>query len=92
MQLKRNCLLGDAYAKKGLSQKMVKLLKRMYESVLCCVKSGQHYTEFFGSPTGAKQGCLLSPDSFCSFISEVVDEIRKGGKHDIMLSNVVIEI
>ena len=48
-----NCLY-----KKGLSTKMLRVIKSMYENVLCCVKVGQDYTEFFESPTGVKQGCL----------------------------------
>ena len=64
----------------------------MYENVSCCVRSGHDYTEFFESPAGVKQGCLLGPKMFCLFINEVTDEIRKAGRHGILLSNLTEEI
>ena len=71
---------------------MLNRLKSMYENVLCCVRSGHDYTEFFESPAGVKQGCLLSPKMFGLFINEVTDEIRKAGRHGILLSNLIEEI
>ena len=64
----------------------------MYENVSCCVRSGHDYTEFFKSPAGVKQGCLLSPKMFCLFINKVADEIRKAGRHGILLSNLSEEV
>ena len=64
----------------------------MYENVSCCVKSGHDYTEFFESPAGVKHGCLLSPECVCLFINKVADEIRKAGRHGILLSNLSQEI
>ena len=71
---------------------MLNILKSLYENVLCCVRSGHDYTEFFKSPAGVKQGCLLGPKMFCLFINEVTDEIRKAGRHGILLSNLTEEI
>ena len=73
--------------RKGLSRKMLNLLKSLYENVLCCVRYGHDYTEFFESLAGMKQGCLLGPKTWCPFINEVADEIRKAERHGILLSN-----
>ena len=79
-------------SRKGLSRIILNLQKSMYENMLCCVRSGHDYTEFFESPAGVKQGCLLSPKLFCLFINEVADEIRTAGRHGILLSNLIEEI
>ena len=71
---------------------MLNILKSMYENVSCCVRSGHDYTEFFESPAGVKQCCLLSPKCFCQFINKVADEIRKAGRHGILLSNLSEEV
>lgn len=60
--------LWTCLGKKGLSHKMLQLIRKMYENVLCCVRAGQDYTDVFESPIGVKQGCLLSPKLFCLFL------------------------
>lgn len=84
--------LWACLCRKGLSRKMLKILKSMYENVLCCVRAGQDYTEFFGSPIGLKQGCLLSPKIFALFVNEVAEELKRDGRHGITLSNLIEEI
>ena len=71
---------------------MLNIPKSMYENVSCCVRSGHDYTEFFESPAGVKQCCLLSPKCFSLFINKVADEIRKAGRHGILLSNLSEEV
>ena len=78
--------------RKGLSRKMLNRLKSLYRSVLCCVRYGHDYTEFFESSAGMKQGCLLGPKTWCPFINEVADEIKKAGRHGILLTNLTEEI
>ena len=64
---------------------MVSILKAMYFLVQSCVKRDTNISDFFSCPQGVKQGCLLSPLFFSLHISEVVDSVRKGGKHNIQL-------
>jgi hypothetical protein len=77
---------------KGLSSKMLKMIRSMYENVLCCVRCGYDYTDFFECPAGLKQGCLLSPKLFCLFINEVAEKLRADGRHGIMLTTLIEEI
>ena len=60
-------------------------------SVMLC-KTGHDYTEFSDSAAGEKQDCLLSPNFFGLFISEVADESRKAGRRGILLSSLTEEI
>ena len=79
-------------SRKGLSRIMLNLQKGRYENTSYCVRSGHGSTEFFESPAGVKQGCLLSPKLFCLFTNEVADEIRKAGRHGIVLSSLIEEM
>ena len=38
-------------SRKGLSRKMLNILKSVYENVSCCVRSGHDYTEFCELPS-----------------------------------------
>lgn len=87
----RKCL-WSLLCKYGISKKMLNILQSMYEKVQCCVRSGQTFTDFFESPCGVKQGCLLSPRIFCLFINEVAEELRRCGRHGIKLTQLVEEI
>lgn len=82
----RECL-WNCLRRKGLSRKMLNILESMYERVLCCVRSGHDYTEFFDSPVGVKQGCSISPNLFCLLINEVAEELRRRGRHGVKLSH-----
>ena len=54
--------------------------------------------EFFESPAGDKQGCLLNPPpkkkkkKSCLLIHELADEIRRAGKRGTFLSNLTDDI
>ena len=84
--------LWECMVKKGLSTKMLRILKSMYENVSCCVRCGIDYTDFFDSPAGVKQGCLMSPKIFCLFISEVAEELKKDEERGIRLDDMVTDI
>lgn len=58
------CLLA-----KVLSKKMLYITG----SALCCLRANYIYTNFFECWTEVKQGCLLCPNLFCLFTSEVAE-------------------
>ena len=72
-------------SRKGLSRKRLNILKSVYKNVLCCVRSGHDYTEFFESPSAVKQGCLLSPKMFCLSTKWLM----KAGGRASLLSNLI---
>ena len=55
----------------GASTKIVKMLRKMYENVKCCVRANGDLTASFDSYTGVKQGEPLSPLLFLFFINDM---------------------
>ena len=58
--------------------------------MLCCVRSGHDYRVLRVTSRG-EAGLLTRPKAFL-FIKEVADEIRKAGRHGILLSNLIEDI
>lgn len=63
------------------STKMIRMLQGIYSSVQCCVRWQSKLSDFFDSPAGVKQGCMLFPLIFSLLITEVADNVTKKGKH-----------
>ena len=45
----------------GLPEKIVNIVRMLYQDSLCRVACGQHLTDSFRVQTGVKKGCMLSP-------------------------------
>ena len=69
----------------GISTKMINMLKSMYKSVQCCVRSDQGLSDRFVYTNGLKQGCKLSPLLFSFLMNTLADEICENGKHGVQL-------
>ena len=65
---------------------MLRMLKRMYNTVRACVRRGSENTEYFKCLQGLKQGCLASPTLFSLFINELAHDIISQGKHGLQFS------
>ena len=78
--------------KNGISLKMLKALKSMYQVVKTKVRVNGQYTESLDCPLGLKQGEICSPVIFSLFIHELTKEIRKKGKHGVQLSPEMVQI
>ena len=63
------------------SQKMLNMLKGIYNQVNCCVRWKSEISEFFDCPLGVKQGCILSPLIFSLFVNEVANVVSSNCKH-----------
>ena len=66
----RNGLWLKLY-KAGISGKMLKIIKSIYEQVKSCVKHCNNYSEFFDISVGLRQGEVMSPVLFAFFIEDL---------------------
>ena len=64
----------------GLRGRIWRLIDVLYDDVKAQVKFGGIETDFFDVHDGVKQGCVLSPVSFCIFIHEFTKLLQK---HDV---------
>src|SRR6185503_15826182 len=63
----------------GMSGKMWRILRSIYENVESSVLVNESKTRFFNIDTGLRQGCLLSPILFAIYINGLAEEINKEG-------------
>lgn len=63
---------------KGLSTKIIKIVKKLYEHTKSAVWNGQELSQWFSTKNGVKQGCILSPILFTLFIDDIVECVTKG--------------
>ena len=59
--------------KYGFSQKIIFLLKSMYDRVVSAVRVKSGLTATFTPLVGVRQGCNLSPTLFNTFVNDIVD-------------------
>lgn len=69
----------------GLTGKMYKILRSLYDSVKSCVRCPDGLTGFFECKSGLRQGCKCSPALFAIVVHQVAIEVIKKGKHGIQL-------
>jgi hypothetical protein len=63
----------------GVSGKMWRMVKKMYEKVESCVLVNGKQSEWFDVEVGVRQGCVLSPILFSLFIDGIAKELKKNG-------------
>jgi hypothetical protein len=69
--------LWEKLAGYGISGKMWRVLRSIYESVESSVLLGGKNTRFFKIDVGLRQGCVLSPILFAIFINGLAEEINQ---------------
>ena len=85
----RNGLWLKLY-KAGISGKMLRIIKSIYEQVKSCVKHCSNYSESFDICVGLRQGEVMSPVHFALFIKDLELYIQSNNSsglsfHDISL-------
>ena len=68
-------VLWESMKDEGISTKMIKMIKGIYNTVTATVRYGNKYSDAINCPLGVKQGCLLSPLLFSILINRVARKI-----------------
>lgn len=64
----------------GMSSKIIRILKLLYENTSSRIWDGISFSEYFTVETGVKQGCILSPVLFSLYLNDL-PQILPGGVH-----------
>ena len=67
----------------GIPQKLVNLIRSMYEDTTCRIVHAGQLTDNFSILTGVRQGCLLSPFLFILAIDWLMKETTQGRRNGI---------
>ena len=67
----------------GIPQKLVNLIKAMYDNFQCKVLHNNNLSEPFRIETGVKQGCILSPTIFSIAIDWIMRQVTNSNKRGI---------
>ena len=88
----KRAILWDILQREGVSDKMLNMVKAIYEQVLAVVRYGNELSEEISCPLGVRQGCLLSPLLFTFLMTELAKGISEGGRHGYQFSPGMIEL
>ena len=66
----RNALWLKLY-KLGVNGRMLRIIRALYDSVKCCIRHCDSYSDFFEVSVGLKQGETLSPILFSLFVEDL---------------------
>lgn len=64
----------------GVNGRFFEAINAIYYDPIACVKVNDYFTEWFTTPSGVKQGDVLSPSLFALFINDLVTELKTLGK------------
>ena len=67
----------------GIPEKIVNIIRNMYEGTSCKVVHEGQLSNCFDITTGVRQGCMLSPFLFILAVDWLMKESTKGGKNGI---------
>ena len=84
--------LWEILERQGVSSKMLDILKAIYNKVTAVIRHGNELTGEINCPLGVRQGCLLSPLLFTLLITELAQEVARGGRHGYQFSPGLIEL
>ena len=84
--------LWEVLHRQGVSGKMLRMIKAVYNKVIAVVRYGGETTEEINCPQGVRQGCQLSPLLFTLLITELAQEIALGGRQGYQFNPGMIEL
>ena len=84
--------LWEVLDRQGISDKMLRMVKAIYDRVVAVVRYGGEVTGEINCPQGVRQGCQLSPLLFTLLITELAQEVALGGRHGYQFNPGMIEL
>ena len=72
-------ILCDVLSKIGMSEKLVNIIRSMYDNTRAVYKIGELETGWVRSKRGVRQGCILSPILFGLYTEELAVRIKRTG-------------
>ena len=84
--------LWEVLERHGVTDRMLNMIKAIYQKVTAIVRYGSQVTEEIDCPLGVRQGCLLSPLLFTLLITELAQEIAREGMHGYQFNPGFIEL
>lgn len=76
-----------AMESRGVSGKLRKRIRELYEETSCKVRIGEEYSEKFWTLKGVRQGCPLSPLLFNLFTADIKRTMERGQDGGVLVSN-----
>jgi hypothetical protein len=76
--------------KHGVQEKLIKLIKSIYDKSEAVVRQDRQLTEWFRTTFGVRQGCTLSPDLFNVVLETVMRLVLENEAVGIELSGKLI--
>ena len=67
----------------GIPEKYINILKNLYLSFSCCIRTNSGHTDYFNIMTGVRQGCIISPLLFLLTIDFVMRQATSDPQHGI---------
>ena len=60
--------------KHNIGEHITQIIKSLYEDAKTKVMTGEHFSDWFKSSVGVRQGCILSPTLFNLFLERIMTE------------------
>jgi len=76
----------------GIPQKVVTIIKKMYDNTKCAVQIGGQLTDCFQVKVGVRQGCIMSPTLFNVFLDHVMKEVKSLDTHFQLKDDMITDI
>ena len=76
-------ILWESMGKKGISNHLINICKSLYTSSTCCVRTRTGLSRTFLVNSGVRQGCVLSPLLFITYMDNICKETNFGHEEDI---------
>jgi len=71
----------------GIPQKIVNLIRTLYDGSTSCVRVGSQLSPWFLIASGVRQGCVIAPDSFATAMDWILERSVARGMNGVSFGN-----